>query len=235
MSRVLRPTLVAAALFVVATGGPALADSLSENTLLSNARLASEQSSSELLLLESKALAAGARADRQGDRLVLRLRSGNTKAYANGPECKNPDDEAKCQKYSLIVDAHTRGLFVVAKVLHEGLDIILIDDHAGEETVLRHFPIFSPSGKNLLVLLENDPELGFAVQIWRRNGARFIQDWSGSPHSDGMYVSYKMLRWPSEDVIEVQSDISFEPPKPNILKRFTLRRRADGWKMTASP
>ena len=166
---------------------------------------------------------------------MLRLRSGNTKAYANRPECKNPDDEAKCQQYSLIVDAHTRGVFVVAKVLHEGLDIILIDDLAGEETVLRTFPIFSPSGKNLLVLHENDPELGFAVQIWRRDGARFIQDWSGSPHSDGMYVSYKMLRWPSEDVIVVQSDISFEPPKPNVLKKFTLRRGADGWRVISSP
>jgi hypothetical protein len=120
------------------------------------------------------------------------------------------------------------------KLYYENLETILLNDSSGEGTVLQSFPVFSPSGKHLLVLLENDDELGFAVQIWRQDGGRFIQDWSGSPNSEGVYVSYRMLRWPSEEIIELQSETSFEPPRPNLLKRFSLRHEASGWQVVES-
>lgn len=139
------------------------------------------------------------------------------------------DQEAKCQSYRLVAHARTRGVFVVAKLYYESAEYLLIDDSSGDETVLRRFPIFSPSGKQVLLLLMNDEQLGFAIQVWRRDGHRFVLDWSGSPHADGGYTSYKLVRWPSESTIALQSETSFDPPKTNLLKQFTLRHAAKGW------
>jgi hypothetical protein len=123
--------------------------------------------------------------------LILQLSSGVTKTFEDTPECRAADQEAKCQKYSLVAHARTRGVFVVAKLYYESAEYLLVDDGSGEEAVLRQFPMFSPTGKHALVLLINDEQLGFAVQIWRREGRRFVLDWSGSSHAGGMYTSYK--------------------------------------------
>jgi hypothetical protein len=222
-------------LLLAVTSGTTRADQMSEDKLLSTAKSASEQSSSEVQALEAKALAAvDADAERQDKGLALHLRSGDRKLYTDRPECMKPDQEEKCERYSLIAHARTRGVFVLAKLSYEGLDVVLVNDSTAEETVLPSFPIFSPSGQHLLVLVENDPALSFVIQIWRRDAARFVLDWSGSPNADG-YVSYKMLRWPSEDIIKVQSETSFGPPKPNLVKRFTLRRKTAGWQLVDMP
>jgi hypothetical protein len=135
----------------------------------------------------------------------------------------------------LIAHARTRGVFVVAKLYYESAEYLLVDDGSGDEAVMRQFPIFSPSGKHALVLLMNDEQLGFAVQIWRRDGHRFVLDWSGSPYAEGMYTSYKLVRWPSEGKIELHSETSFDPPKSSLLKKFTLRQAARGWKIVEVP
>jgi hypothetical protein len=206
----------------------AQADSLSEDKLLSEARSAIEESSSKLRAMEPKALAE-ASALRQRDRLALQLRSGKIKSYADRAECNQPAEEVKCERYSLIVHAKTRSAFILAKHLYEGLDVVVVDDNTGEETKLGSLPGFSPTGQHLIVLLENDEQLGFQVQIWRRDGPRFIEEWSGSPNSDGNYVAYRLVQWPSEDAVTVESKTSYDPPKPDVVKRITIGRNAKGW------
>jgi hypothetical protein len=212
----------------LASGGAANADRLSEDLLLSEARKI-QNASAELPRIEEKALAQ-ADADRRDGQLVLNLRSGHTRRLADRPECEDPDQEAKCESYSLVAHARTRNLFVVAKLHYESLDAILIDDATGEETSLPAFPIFSPSGEHLLVFVENDAALGFVVQIWRREAAKFILDWSGSPHSGGVYATYRLLRWRSEDVIDAEAEIS-DGPKPDRARKFTVRRIAGRWNL----
>jgi hypothetical protein len=208
----------------------AQAAALSENALLSAAKSASDKDDLiAVQAIDSKALAVGSDAHRQEDSLILHLNSGVTKAFKDTPECREVDHEAKCQKYVWIAHARTRGVFVVAKLYYESAEYLLVDDGSGEEAVLRQFPKFSPSGKHALVLLINDEQLGFAVQIWRREGRRFVLDWSGSPHAEGMYTSYKLIRWPSENTIELQSESSFDPPKPKLLKKFNLSLTRSGW------
>ena len=212
----------------LASGSAANADRLSEDLLLSEARKI-QDASTELRSIEEKALAqANADAGRRDNQLVLHLRSGNTPVLADRPECEDPEQEAKCERYSLVVHARTRNLFVVAKLHYESLDAVLIDDATGEETSLPAFPIFSPSGNHLLVLVENDAALGFVVQIWRRETAKFTLDWSGSPHSGGVYATYRLLGWRSEDVIDAEAEIS-EWPKPDHSRKFTVRRSAGRW------
>jgi hypothetical protein len=214
---------------------PSHAEVIPEDSLLSAARSASDKEDlSGVQAIESKALELDSDAHRQGDRLILHLSSG-AKDYKDKPECRSEDQEAKCQSYRLIAHARTRGVFVVAKLYYESAEYLLVDDGSGDEAVMRQFPIFSPSGKHALVLLMNDEQLGFAVQIWRRDGHRFVLDWSGSPYAEGMYTSYKLVRWSSEGNIELQSETSFVHQKSSVLKEFTLRQAAHGWKVVKVP
>jgi hypothetical protein len=224
---------VGALVFLVAwTCATAHADVLREDALLSAARSASDRDDLlSLQAVEPIALEATANASRHGDRLVLRLSSGVSRAFDDSSECKAEALQARCEKYRLIVHARTRGVFVVAKLYSESAEYVLVDDRSGDDTVLRRFPIFSPSGEHVLVLLINDELVGFAIQIWRRKGYRFALDWSGSPYTNGMYTSYRFIGWPSEGTIELQSETSFEPPKQNVSKRFNLRRTSRDWQV----
>lgn len=198
---------------------------LHENELLNAAmRVAAQDNLSALQEMESKAItAAESDADREGNRLMLHLRSGATKTYEDRSECKQEKQEANCQTYRLIAYARSRGFYVVVKGYYEGADYILISDLTGDETVLRGFPYFSPSGNYVLVLLMNDQEVGFEMQIFRREKNKFVLDWRGAPHTNGMYTTYKLLGWQSENVIELQSENDFGPSVPYDIKRFDLR------------
>jgi hypothetical protein len=215
------------------------ADVLQENALLSAARAAHDRDNlSAVLSLEPNALKADdASAVRQGDRLILHLGSGATTAYVDRPECrsKDPVQESKCYRYGLIAHAPSRGVFALVKAYYEGSKYLLVNDASGIETTVRSFPILSPSGEHALVLLMNDDELGFAVQIWRRDGPKYVLDWQGSPHADGSYTSYKLVRWPSENTIELQAKMSFERPKPDVTKRFSLHHTPQGWGVVEVP
>jgi hypothetical protein len=224
--------LFATLLFCFACDG-ADAGVAQENTLLKAAAVATSQDDLVgLSALESKALKlSNVDAVRQGGQLTLHLSSGDTKRYVDNPACQTPGLESKCQKYRLIVHAQSRGVFIIAKLYYESVEYLLVDDGSGDETVVRGFPHFSPSGKHVVVLLMNDEQLGFAVQVWRREGHKFILDWSGSPYAEGMYTSYNLVGWPSEDTIEIESETENEPPQPRVKRHFVLHHAVNGWKV----
>ncbi len=170
-------------------------------------------------------------AQRTGDQLVLHLRNGDTKVFADKPECKLPEFESQCQIYRLVVHASTRGVFVILKLYYESAEYLLIDDTTGEETVLRNFPVLSPSGQQAVVPLMNDELVGFAVQIWRREGHKFVQEWEASPFADGMYTNYEVLGWNSKDEIWMQAETNFDLPKPPQRNKFRLKHADSGWEI----
>lgn len=96
------------------------------------------------------------------------------------------------------------------------------------------FPIFSPSGEHVLVLWMNDVVGDYAIQVWRREGVRFVMDWRGWPHPNES-ASYKLVRWPSENTVELQVKIDFGLPKPQVTKRASLNHTAQGWEVVESP
>jgi hypothetical protein len=204
-----------------------------ESTLLARAeKAASNDNLASIRGLEPKALGdADSLAERQGRRLTLHLKSGTTRVYEDSPECQLPEKESKCQMYVLIAHVNSLHLFVLAKLYYESAEYLLVDDATGGETSLRSFPKFSPSGRYALVLLVNDEQVGFAVQIWRREGHGFILDWSGSPHVEGFYTSYALEHWFKEDSIALLAENRFEPPKPNAITHFELHHVADGWEV----
>jgi len=231
-------TLAAAILLLGSPCVTTRADVLQENALLSAAKAAHDNDSLlEVLSIEPKALEADdASAGRQGDRLVLRLSSGGTKAYEDRRECRSEDprQQSRCQKYRLIAHARSRGVFVLIKAYYEGSKYLLVNDATGDEATLPSFPILSASGQHAVVLLMDDGVLGFAIQVWRREGPRFVLDWEGSPHVEGIYTWYKLVRWPSENTIQLQAKIDFAPPRPDAIRHFSLQHAAQGWEIIES-
>ena len=218
------------------SGAQTSVDLSAEDGLLEAARTANERGDGEALrAVEPKALRDGAAADRQGERLILHLASGQEKAYQNTPECRDTEREAACQTFSLIAHARARSVFVVAKLYYESTEYLLVDESTGEETVLDALPTFSPSGKRLLVVVENDTKLGFLIQVWQHSGHRFLLDWLGAPYTEGTYTTYRFLQWPSEDRIELQAVTSFEPPMPDVSRRFAIGRSWRGWGVSEIP
>jgi len=204
---------------------------LQENALLTAAQVAADNSK-DIQALEPKALGAvDAHAERQGSRLTLHLKSGTTRIYEDRPECKVPDKESKCQMYVLMVHASSRNTFIVAKLYYESAEFLLVDDATGEETTLRSIPYFSPSGRYVLVLLINDEQIGFAVQIWHRKGHGFLIDWSGAPYTEGSYTSYELVRWSKENIIVLRAKTNFFTPRHSAIAKFELHHLADGWKV----
>jgi hypothetical protein len=228
-------TLAVAPLLLGSAYAATRADVLQENALLLAARAAHDSDIlRNVLSIEQKALKADdASAVRRGDRLILHLGSGATKAYVDRPECgsKDPVQESKCQKYRLIAHARSRGLFVLVKAYYEGAAYLLVNDASGEEAKVPSFPIFSPSGQHVLVILDNDAVGEYAIQVWRREGSRFVLDWK---RDDG-YAKYKLVRWASENTIELQAKIGFEPPKPDVTKRLSLHHTPQGWGVVEAP
>jgi hypothetical protein len=214
----------------------ALADVRQENALLSAAKAAHDRDSLvEVLKLEPNALkAADAGAVRQGRRLILNLSSGTAKAYVDRQECgsKDPVEQAKCQQYKLIAHATSRGMFVLVRATYEGADYLLVSDVSGDEAIVPSFPIFSPSGEHVLVLSQSDAIGDYAIQVWRRDGARFVLDWKGWPHGDvaDWEVKYALARWPSENVIELQGQI-----RQSITRKAGLRFTTRGWDFAWAP
>jgi len=222
-------------LFLIATGCTSSHTAhAQEQPLLVAAKIAADQDNVSLVeALEPKALATmDADATRQGPLLSLRLKSGSIKTYENLPECKIPEQEARCERYSLVAHVRSYGIFVVLKLHYESAEYLLVSDVSGKETTVHSFPIFSASGNYVLILLMNDDQVGFAVQIWRRAGGTFALDWSGSPYTDGMYTTYKLLHWRSEGAIELQAETSFERSEQRVLrKNFKLRHSSGKWNL----
>ncbi len=104
-----------------------------------------------------------------------------------GRKCgsKDPDKQAKCKQYKLIAHAPSRGMFVLVEAFYEGADYLLVSDVSGDETIVPSFPIFSPSGEHVLVLSQDDSIGDYAIQVWRRDGVRFVLEWKGWPVDGG--------------------------------------------------
>jgi hypothetical protein len=179
---------------------------------------------------------AGASAERQKGRLILHLKSGQAKTYANSKECADPDKEGDCVQYVLIVHANSRGDFLVLTMYYESAEYRLVDDRTGRETVLAEFPIFSPKGDRVFVALDEMDEPEAMVQIWRRAEDRFVMEWSASPYKqEKNYTTYGLIRWNSEDVIDLKATIHYDPPKPDETRFFGVRRNKAGWHLAQTP
>jgi len=202
-----------------------------EKTLLTKAQEAiATDNSANIQQLEPNAInSARSSAARDGDRLLLYMESGESKTYTNRPECKIESKESACQKFSLVGYIRSQHLFIVAQLDYENAEYIIVDDRTGNESIFRAFPELSSSGQYAVVILENDEQVGFGLQIWRREGTQFVLDWSGSPFISGIYTTYKLLQWPKDALLKFEVVNSFAPPEKDAVNYFEVEHSADGW------
>jgi hypothetical protein len=203
-----------------------------ENELLDSARDAvNHDFLAQMRKVEGKALyLAGKNASRENDQLTLQLKSGKTRVYRNSSACNDPDAEAHCEIYLLVVYALSRNVFIVGRLYYESTEYLLIDDNTGQETTLLDLPLFSPSGNQILIVNADDHDSGNFIQLWNRTGSVFQRTWSGRPFAqENAYIEYKCLRWISETEIELQARIVAEFPAPETVHKFKLQLTPDGW------
>lgn len=225
-----------ATLLLSACHSSANAASADEDQLLAIVRTAVDADSIQPIRdIENQSIASSnGRAVRIDDKLMLELTSASEKVYQDLPQCRVETEEAHCQTYRLVAYVDRVDAILVAHFFYEDLQFILIDSKSGHETNLDGFPIFSPSGKYALVLVQNDMEVGSEIQIWERKNDTLSLAWQGAPNTDGFYTEYKLEDWQRDNEISIRSQTQYEPTFEEISRSIELHRIGGQWNMAQS-
>lgn len=223
-----------AALLLSVCHSSANAASADEDQLLAIVQAAIDADSIQPIRdIENQSIASSnGRAVRIDDKLMLELTSAGEKVYQDFPQCRIETEEAHCQTYRLVAYLDRVDAILVAHFFYEDLQFILIDNKSGHETNLDGFPIFSPSGKYALVLVQNDMEVGSEIQIWERKNDALSLAWQGAPNTDGFYTEYNLEDWQQDNEISIRSKTQYEPTFEDTFKSIELRRIGGQWDVT---
>jgi hypothetical protein len=219
-------------MMMIAAGGLLLAGCASgpgDRARLGTAETAA--SFSRLKEMEPSALAAaGGRVERRGDVLVVRPARGPALSFAAKPECKSPKTEGDCVDYALLAEVRSLGVFVVVRMFYEGGEYLLIDEKTGETTTVDDFPQFSPSGRTIATFgnEENGSE-ETAVQLWSRQGRKWVVAWRGGPI--GPHWNYSLVAWRGDHAVQVRADPACCEDHPPAARTVELERTRDGWRV----
>ena len=102
--------------------------------------------------------------------LALTLRTGRKVLLSNPDDCQSADPRPGegCEYFSLDFYFRQRGLFLISVGRYEWVEWILVNDHTGHQTRLLGRPIFSPSGREFVVAINQGSSSGIAgaFEIW---------------------------------------------------------------------
>jgi len=140
------------------------------------------------------------------------------------------DDAAHCVVYALVADLPTRHAYLVNEGFYEGGNFLLIDDRIGRQTVLPGLPMFSPDSQELLTI-DNCVAYGsdLDLQIWKRSGDRFVEEWSHRTFSD--QISEELVRWSSRDRLSLKFSTTELTGKPPVHWLGALVRHGKAWRL----
>ncbi len=176
--------------------------------------------------------AAGA-AERDGDRLILHLRSGKTVTFEDLPLCvAGMPPTCLAHWYRFHSYDRSKGLFVIWMPCDECQGYLIVDDRSGKETDLYNEPHFSPNG-NLAVELVYGEDSGYsgdrpAVNIWRRVGAKFKREWSTPIVAEH---NYSVLGWSSNDRVDVEELTQASRREDPSTRVFSVVRDGKRWRI----
>jgi len=222
------------------------AATITEDELLSAARLSTEApdtlgAGSEL---ERRALnAAGSAVRRDGGRLTLSLRNGDT-TFIDAPKCQDISKERDCGVFKLLAYAKSRKLYVLQHSWYGGVAYVLVDTAIGTEARFADLPYLSPSGdfvagQALFGVRGPDqkeyPNPHIEISV-RWPSGRYTWAWEGAPHypnagpKNAGKVKYVIEKWFNDDAsidaferpIEFDSYIEIDE---KVAARFRVRPR----------
>ena len=224
---------VRAAFFLVALLAAPLAhaDRQAEDAQL-NAAFAVAYDPQKIISLESSIIAtSGGRARRDGGKLSLKTEKGSAVTLANdesGCDADSPD-HAKCYDYTLLADLPSRHAFLVAQSYDEGGKILMIDDRTGTRTDFTELPRFSPDGKLLLVVSNDEDSDASLVELWSRDGDAVKKLWSAPDTIGAEQVDF--VAW-NDDGIQLDLSFSQGDDKAALHRPAILANGPSGWALT---
>jgi hypothetical protein len=190
------------------------ADRQAEDAQL-NAAFAVEYDPQQMISLEPGVIAAsGGWARRDGATLSLNIEKGSAITLTNDESGCQPDhpDHLKCYDFTLLAYLAGQHAFLLAESFDEGGKVLMIDDRTGTRTEFTDLPRFSPDGKLLLVISDDEEGDAGAIELWSREQVDFVA-WT----DDG-----------------IQLDLSFSQgdDKPELHRPATLANGKSGWALT---
>ncbi|HWY60926.1 MAG TPA: hypothetical protein VNW15_03400 [Rhizomicrobium sp.] len=186
------------------------------------------------------------RARRVGDDLIIAFSNGQTRTFHNDNKgCEDGPDS--CDSFVLAADLPQFHWFLVYEGFYEGGRFTLYDDRGGLPTEIPYWPVFSPDGQRILI--QNDDVSsefpGDNLEIWRRQGAKAVREWSANPDAGDTGVSQggppyhsEVQRWRGDRVALIFSvpdayDLKTRTSASGRKWTATLTRQADGWHLNA--
>ncbi len=168
---------------------------------------------------------------RDGDRLLLKSKSGTYIVLKNSPGCEKADT---CVDYRFIDYFEGIGFFLVKGYYREEVEHIMIPKSGGKKFHIHDLPEFSPD-KSVLLTVPDSTNTGYnenGVFIWRVEGAKLIPEFSFEPEE---YVWYKLVRWKDNRSAELTKwFLSSKGPcsgQDYTVVPVELKREGGGWRL----
>ena len=207
------------------------ADRQAEDAQL-NAAFAVEYDPQQMTALEPGVIAAsGGWAKREGATLSLNIEKGAAVALTNDESGCQPDhpDHMKCFDFTLLAYLPGQHAFLVAESFDEGGKVLMIDDRTGTRTEFIDLPRFSPDGK-LLLIVSNDEESGAGtIELWSRDGDTVKKLWTVPDTVGAEQVDF--VTW-DDDGIQLDLTFSQDDDKPDLHRSAKLAKGQSGWALT---
>lgn len=202
-----------------------------ENSSLAAARSVADSSVTDLARLEPSALSAYPNgAKRIGKTLVVTTGVAGRVKFEDSPDCDVPDHEERCVRNIYVSHLKRQRKSLIAKLYYESASYLLVDDDDGQSTELSAFPIFSPTGKYLLLIADANDDIHAPLEIWKRSNRIYALDWSLKEYRSAIYTSYKLMSWPEDCKLLIRYSITTELNKPETVGSHLLTcKKAGGW------
>ena len=197
-----------------------------------NAAFAAEYDPQKMTSLEPDVIAAsGGWAKRDGAALSLNIEKGSAVTLTNDESGCQPDhpEHLKCYDFTLLAYLPSSHAFLVAQSYDEGGKVMMIDDRTGTRTDFTELPRFSPDGKLLLVISNDEDSDAGAIELWSRDGDMVKKLWTAPDTIGAEQVDF--VAW-NDDGIQLDLSFSQGDDKPEIHRPATLANGKAGWALT---
>jgi hypothetical protein len=207
------------------------ADRQAEDAQL-NAAFAVEYDPQQMTALEPGVIAAsGGWAKRDGATLSLNTEKSAAVTLTNDESGCQPDhpDHLKCYDFTLLAYLPGQHAFLVAESFDEGGKVLMIDDRTGTRTEFTELPRFSPDGKLLLVISNDEESNVGTIELWGRDGDMVKKLWTAPDTVGAEQVDF--VAW-NDDGIQLDLSFSQGDDKPEHHRPATLANGKSGWALT---
>lgn len=147
--------------------------------------------------------AANGRVVRDGNRLSVRLATGEWRTFQNADMCENTEIRGdNCVRHAFVEYNAQQHVYLIMHTYWEWGDFTAIWEDTGQSELLMDYPHFSPSGNRFVVVSNHDCCNTNGLQVWDRVGSGFRLIWS----MDGQKMDYgsEFVRWVNETRVEMK-------------------------------